>query len=88
MTNRERVDEELRILRAAAAGAIHTNGHGRWVIDQQPRPNRKAREGLLRRGYVTYAYLAGRSAYQLTGAGRAMLDEHDQLALTEEPDHG
>lgn len=45
--------EHIRILRAAARGALTQNEHGRWVItDDERRPARRERERLLHRNLL------------------------------------
>ena len=66
--------EELRILRAAAEGRL-TCGHssGRWQIAGEPRPDRKSRERLKKRGLIDYA--AGSwTVLEATPLGRSRLD--------------
>lgn len=45
--------EELRILRAARAGRLGTNVHGRYEIDGEGRPERRVREVLMRKDFLT-----------------------------------
>ncbi len=47
-------DEHHRILRAAAEGRLRTNDAGRWLIDGEARPSRRAREQLNSWGLITY----------------------------------
>lgn len=49
-------DEERRILIATRDGRLSQNEHGRYVIDGEPRPERKARERVMRMGWVGWRY--------------------------------
>lgn len=68
----EPTDEELRILRAARDGRIHSSG--RWVIDGEARPERPALESVKRHGWVADALAGGGWVYELTPSGRAVLE--------------
>ncbi|HEY4279051.1 MAG TPA: hypothetical protein VGM91_12565 [Conexibacter sp.] len=68
--------EELRILRAARDGRIHSVGH--WVIDGEGRPERRALDAVVANGWVESAIGGGAFTYALTDAGRAALDEAEQ----------
>jgi hypothetical protein len=46
--------EEHRILIAASEHRLRTNEHGRYVIDGEARPERKARENLQRHGFIVW----------------------------------
>lgn len=72
MSPAEPTDEELRILRAARDGRIHSSG--RWVIDGEPRPERPALESVKRHGWVADALGRGGWIYELTPSGRAALE--------------
>jgi len=64
--------EQLRILRAARDGRLHSSGH--WVIDGESRPERQALDAVKRHGWVADAIAGGRWSYDLTPDGRAVLD--------------
>ena len=68
----EPTDEELRILRAARDGRIHSTG--RWVIDGEPRPERRALDAVKQRGWVVDGLAGGSWRYELSPSGRAVLD--------------
>jgi hypothetical protein len=68
----EPTDEELRILRAARDGRIHSTGH--WVIDGESRPERRALDAVKQRGWVVDALGGGSWRYELSDAGRAALE--------------
>lgn len=63
--------EEVRILRAAADGRLRMNAAGRYVIDGEARPERKAREKLLHRLEFISWPLGG--IVDITSEGRAAL---------------
>lgn len=65
--------EELRILRAARDGRIHSSGH--WVIDGESRPERPALERVKQRGWVIDALGGGGWRYELTPDGRTALEQ-------------
>jgi hypothetical protein len=80
ITNRRKplTDEMTRILRACSHGAMHTNSVHRWVIDREPRPRRRDRELLQKRGYIRCSdhLLPGRGwVMELTELGVAALGE-------------
>jgi hypothetical protein len=69
-------DEEHRILRAARDRRIYTNDHGRWLIAGEKRPERNARERMLRLQYIDWTWddtPGGRVAYRITSEGEAAL---------------
>lgn len=68
----EPTDEELRILRAARDGRIHSSGH--WVIDGESRPERRALDAVTQHGWVTDAIGGGSWRYELSPSGRAVLE--------------
>lgn len=68
----EPTDEELRILRAARDGTIHSVGH--WIIDGESRPERRALDAVTRNGWVTEAIGGGAFRYELSPDGRAVLE--------------
>lgn len=65
-------DEQLRILRAARDGRLHSIGH--WVIDGESRPERQALDGAKAAGWLTDAIVRGGWAYELSPDGRAVLE--------------
>ncbi|HST42037.1 MAG TPA: hypothetical protein VLK58_21135 [Conexibacter sp.] len=65
-------DEELRILRAARDGRIHSAGH--WIIDGESRPERRALDAVKQRGWLTDAIARGNWTYELSPSGRAALE--------------
>lgn len=62
--------EEMRILRAAAEGRLRMNSAGRYVIDGEARPDRKAREKLMLRALISWPT---RSVVPISSKGRAAL---------------
>lgn len=74
----EATDEELRILRAARDGRIHSIGH--WVIDGESRPERRALDAVKQRGWVSDVIVGGGWSYELSPAGRAALDAAESAA--------
>lgn len=62
--------EEKRILWAAREGRMHTNRSGRYVIDGEPRPDRKTRERLVRRGWIAWTRGEQYDAFDLGGEVR------------------
>lgn len=74
MRNKERVAEELRILRAAADGRLRVNEHGRWVIDGDKPPMPKARKYLQSVDCLTDGWHPSRAPVSLTRKGRVALD--------------
>ncbi len=54
MSAKPLTDEHHRILRAASEGRLRTNDAGRWIIDGEARPSRRAREQLNSRGLIAY----------------------------------
>jgi hypothetical protein len=69
-------DEELRILLATRDRKIHTNAVGRWVIDGDARPERKARERLVREQWIEWTWQdhpKGEAGYLLTDEGWTVL---------------
>lgn len=68
----EPTEEQLRILRAARDGRLHSIGH--WVIDGESRPERQALDGAKAAGWLTDAIVRGGWAYELSPAGRAALE--------------
>lgn len=48
--------EEIRQLSAAAEGRFRQSDTGRYVIDGEARPERKVRESLIRRGFLTWLF--------------------------------
>lgn len=64
-------DEEIRVLRAVCRGHMQVNGAGRYVIEGGPRPERKARASLQRRGLIDWPGSDGRS--RITSEGTATL---------------
>jgi hypothetical protein len=71
-------DEQVRILRAAADGRLNQNEHGRWIIADERRPERKDRVKLLNNGFITWPHYRTRET--LTARGRAALDALDAKA--------
>ena len=68
-------DEQARILRAVSEGRMVVNGAGRYVIDGEPRPDRKSREQLRGRGLIDHFYEQGRGTHwRVTAKGKAVLD--------------
>jgi hypothetical protein len=68
--------EEVRILRAAAEGRMGVNRHGRYAIDNEVRPDPRARNLLMRKGLLLWPhYQTHRS--RLTDEGRAALDREE-----------
>ncbi|MDO8213495.1 hypothetical protein [Conexibacter sp. CPCC 206217] len=65
-------DEQVRILRAARDGRIHSTGH--WIIDGESRPERRALDALLAEGMLTDAIAGGSWRYELSPSGRAALE--------------
>lgn len=68
-------DEEVRILRAVAAGRMTLNDASRYVIAGEPRPDRKARERLTKRDLIDVPWRERVPA--LTAKGRDALAELD-----------
>jgi hypothetical protein len=68
--------EQLRILRAARDGRIHSVGH--WVIDGESRPERRALDEVVSNGWVESAIAGGAFTYVLTDGGRRVLDEAER----------
>jgi len=68
-------EEQVRILRAIGEDRLTTNSYGRYVIEGEPRPDRKSREKLRGRGLIESWYEVGRgSHWRLTERGRKVLD--------------
>lgn len=66
--------EHRRILKAVAEGRFGLNGNGRYVIDGEPRPERKPREQVMNRGLVVWNYQRDAPvAFTLTEKGRNVL---------------
>lgn len=64
-------DEHLRILLAIDEGRMTYNKHGRYVIDDEERPDRKAREQLRSWGLAVPWYTFGQGhEWRLTAKGR------------------
>ncbi len=74
----EPTDEQLRILRAARDGRLHSIGH--WVIDGESRPERQALDGAKAAGWLTDAIVRGGWAYELSPDGRALLEAAESPA--------
>lgn len=66
------ITEQIRILRAAKDGRLRTNEHGRYAIDGEPRPDRKARAKLMRERWIVPLY-ARPGAVRITEEGQAAL---------------
>jgi hypothetical protein len=54
LSKRPLTDEETSILKAVADGRMRVNTAGRYVIDGEARPQRKARAALAARGYISW----------------------------------
>lgn len=65
-------DEMLRIMRAIDREAMHANSSGRYVIAGEPRPDRRSRELLMKRGLIEWRW-KGETRWYLTDKGRAAL---------------
>lgn len=65
-------DEEFRILKAANDGRLCVNEHGRYVIDGEKRPDRRVRQRLIQRLWVSWPHYKTRRC-DLTEKGRAGL---------------
>lgn len=67
-------DEMLRILAAIEAGTFHVNSAGRYVIAGEPRPDRRSRELLRKRGLIDWSHRFGEGTkWHLTDGGREAL---------------
>lgn len=67
-------DEHLRILIAIDEGRMKCNQHGRYVIEEEERPDRKSREQLRSRGLAVPWYTFGQGhEWRLTAKGRKVL---------------
>jgi hypothetical protein len=78
-------EEHFRILRAVRDGRIVPNDSGRYVIDGEPRPNRKAREQLVKRHMIVWVHRfgsAGRSGYELSTLGFDALRANEAPCLS------
>jgi hypothetical protein len=64
--------EQARILRAAQDGRLRVNEHGRYVIDGEPRPDRRVREQLLQDACLKWPRPGGRRMV-ITAEGEAAL---------------
>lgn len=69
-------DEAIRQLRAARDLRYGLNEHGRYVISNEPRPERKTREKLMRYGWLDWRWAKGQGAIvglQITTEGMSAL---------------
>ena len=68
-------DEMVRILRAVDRGAMVMNPAGRYCIAGEPRPDRRSRELLAKRGLIAWHYTRETGTIWLvTEKGRRALD--------------
>lgn len=72
LSTRPLTDEEARILKAVADGRMRVNDTGRYVIDGDARPQRKAREALAAFGYISWP-LGPRQVSPITPNGTTAL---------------
>jgi hypothetical protein len=68
-------DEEARVLRAAAQGRLWRNGAGRWIINEDARPQRASRERLKDLKLIDWQFGRGDQPLRLicTAAGHELL---------------
>ena len=64
-------NEQWRILYAIRDGRLSVNEHGRYLIAGGPRPSRKDREGLAKRGLIGWSF--GKQGLRLTEQGELAL---------------
>jgi hypothetical protein len=78
-------NEHRRILNAVAEGRFNLNGHGRYIIDGEARPERKAREQVMNRRFVVWNYQRDAPvAFTLTDKGRqALAGEQDKAGTAD-----
>ncbi|MDO8187984.1 hypothetical protein Q5424_14975 [Conexibacter sp. JD483] len=82
----EPTDEQVRILRAARDGRLHSIGH--WVIDGESRPERQALDGAKAAGWLTDAIVRGGWAYELSPDGRGALEAAESADPSAPPPPG
>jgi hypothetical protein len=80
--------ERLGILRAARDRPLHQSDAGRWVIDDQSRPDRRVRERLQAAGHLAFDLPAtGGTGLVLTESGERLLADLERvLADAEAPE--
>ena len=67
-------NEQWRILYAIRDGRLSVNEHGRYLIAGGPRPSRKDRERLAKRGLIDWAFVGNRGL-RLTVQGERIFKE-------------